>query len=188
MFHHHHLESGKTMVNEMIFGASLLASAVLASSAGVLGQIPGADEAIDTASRHGYEAVLVVVTILTLLGGFAFIIRYQFKKSDEDRGFANQERSELMKQHADEIKMLQESNRETENRMAARIDKLEDSRAEAWEAQANRYADLADRVVQSMEGLYKEISAKPYFCPNAERLRKLEESGIVQLPPAKSTE
>jgi len=41
----------------------------------MFGQIPGADKAIESAATHGYEAIVVVIVLLTLLGAVGWLMR-----------------------------------------------------------------------------------------------------------------
>jgi hypothetical protein len=166
------------MVNELLLGLGIWATTGICAIAGVLfGQdlpVPGATEAITEAARHGYEAVLVVMILIFFMSGSFFIVRYQYKRADDDRRAAEARFAAANAEHNAEVLALSEANMNDRSRMAARIDKLEDTLLEARTAEAQRYADLTERVVSAMESVYSKMSSTPYFCPNTERLAKLE--------------
>jgi hypothetical protein len=169
------------MLHDLIIGTTLIGAAAAGVTyagnmiANVLAQAPGADIAIEAAAKHGWEATVIVVVLLSvmasLLGGVALVVRWMLKRLEVE----NQD-------NKDQLAAERSARADTEARMAKRIDTLEDRLSTRSKEDTDRYARLAElqidqqtRSGEQFERMITMISRTPYFCPNAQALQQMKD-------------
>jgi hypothetical protein len=131
----------------------------------LLAQLPGTEEALESAARRGWEAVLLVVLILATFACFGWVIR----------------------------KLMAESS-DREQRLAARVTHLEEMiRTELMAAlrqnsevmgkvlsAADSIVRAADNMSRTLERFTSILDVRPCLLPSVEQRKLMKEFGDVQ--------
>jgi hypothetical protein len=143
--------------------------------------IPGADAAMDAASRASWEATVLVVI---MLAGMSFV-GYMLKQ--------------IMARHlATEERILREAN-ERETRLAARVSQLEDmirgelvqmirANSEAMGrvlAASEAICNAANRMTQTLDRFTSVLDVRPCLLPVAEQRRLIKEVAEAEIQQAR---
>lgn len=131
----------------------------------LIGQIPGADEAIAAASRSGWEAVLLVVVMLAVCSAFWLVMNKNMNeaKTREDRLAARV--TQLEDVIRTELLGALKMNSETMGKVLQASDSI---------------VRAADRMTQTLEKFTSILDVRPCLLPVAEQRRLLKEFEDVE--------
>lgn len=131
----------------------------------ILAQLPGAEEAIEAAARRGWEAVLLVVIILSTFVCFGWVIRRLMAEAStrEDRLAARVTHLEEMIRT--ELMAALRQNSEVMGKVLSAADAI---------------VRAADRMTQTLDRFTSILDVRPCLLPSAEQRRLIREFDEIE--------
>lgn len=125
-----------------------------------LAQIPGAEEAIASATAEGWVAVLLVTLVLATFAGFGYMLKKIMAASDERETRLSTRVSMLEDTIRVELFQVLKQNSEAIGKMLAAADSI---------------VRAADRMTATLERFTNILDVRPCLLPSSEQRRLLKE-------------